>query len=245
MTSIEESDCDASQWHIARLPKTTKKKCFAKQARTGRTCSKMIVRLGKSTPAPTYTGLLHIRRQLKDKVMEFFHCMDDIKRCVKGTSQKWMVGTRPPVPNVWPVLWGTKLTKGEILRLEQAGFQLAERQEISPRRFFGHSGSDSAEVVALPTPLAPDAFPTLRDGCRIRRLPEGKVSVKQRNRWESAAILDARISQVTPIPYLVNGGIVLLHCKKAQRTTEYCLTIGTTPDCSCEDFKDMFVRTKK
>ena len=27
--------------------------------------------------------------------------------------------------------------------------------------------------------------------------------------------------------------------------TEYCLTIGTTPDCSCKDFKDMFVRTKK
>ena len=86
VTSVEESDCDASQWHIARLPKTSKEKCFAKQARTRRTCSEMIVHLGKSTPAPTYTGLMHIRRQLKDKVMEFFHCMDDIKCCVKGTS---------------------------------------------------------------------------------------------------------------------------------------------------------------
>ena len=149
------------------------------------------------------------------------------------------------MPNVWPVLRGTKLTKGEILRLEQAGFQLEERQEISPRRLFGHSGSDIAEVVALPTPEAPDAFPTLRDERRIRHLPEGKMSVKQRNRWELAAIIDAHIRQVTPIPYPVNGGIVLLHCKKAQRTTEYCLTIRTTPDCSCKDFKDMFVRTKK
>ena len=149
------------------------------------------------------------------------------------------------MPNVWPVLRGTKLTKEEILRLEQAGFQLVERREISPWHLFGHSGSDSAEVVALPTPLALDAFPTLHDGHRIQRLPEGKVSVKQRNHWESAAILDARISQVTPIPYLVNGGIVLLHCKKAQRTTKYRLTIGTIPDCSSEDFKDMFVRTKK
>ena len=245
VTSVEESDCDASQWHIARLQKTSKKKCFAKQARTGRTCSEMIVHLGKSTPAPTYTGMLHIRRQLKDKVMEFFHYMDDIERCVKGTNQKWVVGTQTPVPSMWPVLRGTKLTKGEILRLEQAGFELAKRREISLRRLFGHSGSNSADVAALPTPLAPDAFPTLRDGRCIRRLPEGKVSVKQRNRWESAAILDARISQVTPIPYPVNGGIVLLHCKKAQRTIEYRLTIGTTPDCSCEDFKDMFVRTKK
>ena len=96
VTSVEESDCDARQWHIARLPKTSKKKCFAKQARTGRTCSEMIIHLGKSTPAPTYTWLLHIRQQLKDKVMEFFHYMDDIERCVKGTSQKWVVGTRPP-----------------------------------------------------------------------------------------------------------------------------------------------------
>ena len=86
VTSVKESDYDARQWHIARLPKTSKKKCFAKQAQTGRTCSEMIIRLGKSNPAPTYTGLLHICRQLKDKVMEFFHCMDDIERCVKGTS---------------------------------------------------------------------------------------------------------------------------------------------------------------
>ena len=119
------------------------------------------------------------------------------------------------MPNVWPVLRGTKLTKGEIHRLEQGGFQLEERRKISPRRLFQHSRSDIVEVVAVPTPEAPDAFPTLRDGRRIRRLPAGKVSVKQRNRWESAAILDARINQVTPIPYPINGGIVLLHCKKA------------------------------
>ena len=173
------------------------------------------MRLGKSTPAPTYTGLLHIHRQLKDKVMEFFHCMDDIEHCVKGTIQKWVVSARLPVPNVWPVLRGTKLTKGEIFRLEQAGFQLVELREISPRCLFRHSRSDIAKVVAVPTPEAPDAFPTLHDGRHIRRLPEGKVSVKQRNHWESVAILDARINQVTPIPYLVNGGIVLLHCKKA------------------------------
>ena len=30
VTSVEESDYDARQWHIAQLPKTSKKKCFAK-----------------------------------------------------------------------------------------------------------------------------------------------------------------------------------------------------------------------
>ena len=88
VSSIKESDCNVRQWYIARLPKTSKKKCFAKQAGTKRTCLEMIICLGKSTPTPTYTSLLYIRRQLKDKVMEFFHCMDHIERCVKGTNQK-------------------------------------------------------------------------------------------------------------------------------------------------------------
>ena len=127
VTSVEESDYDVRQWHIAQLPKTSKKKCFAKQARTEKTCSEMITRLEKSTHAPTYTRVLHICSQLKNKMMKFFHCMDDIERCVRGINQKWVIGARPLVPNVWPVLKDTKLTKVELLRLKQAGFQLEER----------------------------------------------------------------------------------------------------------------------
>ena len=147
MTRVKEFDYDARQWHIVQLSKTSKKKCFAKQARIGRTCSEMIIRLGKSTPAPTYTELLHICCQLKDKVMEFFHCMNDIERCVKGTNQKWVVGARPPVPNVWPVLRGTKFTKGEILKLEQARFQLEDHREISPQRLFGHTSRKFSDQI--------------------------------------------------------------------------------------------------
>ena len=38
---------------------------------------------------------------------------------------------------------------------------------------------------------------------------------------------------------------MLLYSKKLQKTAEYRLTIGQFPDCSCEDFKDMNVRSKK
>ena len=93
-----------------------------------------------------------------------------------------MKGVRPPVLEVWPLWKGTKLTKGEILRLEQGGFQLEQRRAISPRRLFGSSTDHAANAAAIPTPSSPNQYPSLRDGRRIRRLSEGKVLVKQRNR---------------------------------------------------------------
>ena len=56
VTSVYESECDVWQLHIARVLKTSSKKCFAIQARSRRNCQEKIVRMGKSTPAPTYTG---------------------------------------------------------------------------------------------------------------------------------------------------------------------------------------------
>ena len=100
VTSVEEYDYDARQWHIARLFKTSKKKCFAKQARIGRTCSEMIICLGKSTPAPTYTRLLHTCCQLKDKVMEFFHgpLYGQYRTLCEGIQPE--VGGWRPIPRV-------------------------------------------------------------------------------------------------------------------------------------------------
>ena len=96
--------------------------------------------------------------------MEFYHCADDIERCVKGSNKKWVQGVRPPIPSMWPVLKGTKLTKGEIIRLEQAGFQLEERRAISLRRLFG--SNRAAVDAAVPLPNEPDCYPSIRDGRR-------------------------------------------------------------------------------
>ena len=80
-------------------------------------------------PPPTYTGLWHsIRRNVKESI-EFFFCLDDSERCVKGSRRKLVVQyfaqqERPSFPDVWPMKLGTNVKQCEILALKVAGFQL-------------------------------------------------------------------------------------------------------------------------
>jgi hypothetical protein len=52
VTAIQETRCDESHWHIARLPKTSTKVCFAQQAITKKKCIAKIVQDNKSTIVP-------------------------------------------------------------------------------------------------------------------------------------------------------------------------------------------------
>ena len=58
VTAVEETLCNPAEWHIARLPKTSAKACFALQAKNKKNCVARIVQDGKSTAAPTYSGLM-------------------------------------------------------------------------------------------------------------------------------------------------------------------------------------------
>jgi hypothetical protein len=55
VSAIQETMCDEMQWHIARLPKTSGKACFALQAITKKKCTAHIVQNNIATAAPTYT----------------------------------------------------------------------------------------------------------------------------------------------------------------------------------------------
>ena len=73
-----------------------------------------------------------------------FFCPDDIERCVKGSRRKWVDKfsadqERPPIPPVWPVKIGTNLTRPEIVKLKNAGFQLPQKERITPTRLFNTS----------------------------------------------------------------------------------------------------------
>ena len=48
VTAVEETTCNLSEWHIARLQKTSAKACFAQQAITKKKCITRIVHDGKS-----------------------------------------------------------------------------------------------------------------------------------------------------------------------------------------------------
>jgi hypothetical protein len=97
--AIHKIVCKETEWHIARLPKTSAKACFAQQAITKKNCKAKIVQGNAATAAPTYTRIMEHHQKKTDKVMEFFFYNNDIECCIKGTKRRW-VKSRPDVPNV-------------------------------------------------------------------------------------------------------------------------------------------------
>ena len=78
--------------------------------------------------------LLNVRLN-REEQMQFFFCVDDIERCVKGSRRKWVIPysatlERPLVPTVWPIKIGTNLNRSKIITLENAGFQLPQRKRV-------------------------------------------------------------------------------------------------------------------
>ena len=116
-----ESDCDTSKWHIARISHKSNAKCHAQQQGSNITCKAKIAKGQKGTPAPTYCGRKIDYGTKREVVADFWFCPDDIERCVKGNKRKWVIEW-PEVPEVWPILTGTNLTREETLFLQHAGF---------------------------------------------------------------------------------------------------------------------------
>ena len=111
---------------------------------TKKNCIVRIVLHEKSTPTPTYSDLWKNIRFNREEHMQFFFCSDDIERCVKGSHRKWVIPysdtlERPPIPTIWLVKIGTNLTHSEIVALENLGFQLPQRERITPNRLFSNS----------------------------------------------------------------------------------------------------------
>ena len=145
---------------------------------------------------------------------------------------------RPDVPDVWPVLTATNLTRQEVLALGKRGLQFQHSQDVSPRRLFGDSSNVASCMAELPTPALVDKYPTLGCGQKIRRNNNGPC-VQQRNKWESALNNDGQITSVTMIPQPGIGCIILFQSRKKAKVEEYRITIITFPLCTCPDFVEM------
>jgi len=77
-TSVLETDCHSSHWHIARLPPNSAKRCWAMQANTGILCHAKVGTGKHGTLAPTYKGLKKEYRSTNNVEYEFWFCPDDI-----------------------------------------------------------------------------------------------------------------------------------------------------------------------
>ena len=82
VTTAMESDCDTSQWHIARISHKSSCKCHAQQRGSNIRCVAKIARGSKGTPAPTYRGRKKQYGGNKEIITDFWFCPDDIDRCV-------------------------------------------------------------------------------------------------------------------------------------------------------------------
>jgi hypothetical protein len=145
VTMVLESDCNMSQWHIARISHRSSCKYHAQHATTKVKCAARITKGSKGTPAPTYRDRKTQYNGNKEIVTDFWFCPNDIERYVKGTKCSWVLD-RPQVPDVWPILSGTNLTRQETLLLQEAGFKLQERPLMSPRRMFTLSNFFEAPI---------------------------------------------------------------------------------------------------
>jgi hypothetical protein len=115
-TTALESDCDMSQWHIARISHKSSCKCHTQQAATNVKCTARIAKGSKGIPTPIYQGRKTQYGGTKVIVMDFWFCPDDIECYVKGSKRSWVLDW-PQVPDAWPVLSGTNLTCKETLLL--------------------------------------------------------------------------------------------------------------------------------
>ena len=98
--------------------------------------------------------------------MQFFLCSEDIEHCMNGSHRKWVLlfsnnKDRVPIPFTWPVKVGTKLTRQEIEMLKNAGFQLPQKEHITPTCLFNTSCPPIA-LSGVPVPLNLDTYPFVR-----------------------------------------------------------------------------------
>jgi hypothetical protein len=239
VTTALESDCDMSQWHIARISYRSSCECHAQQRGTDVKYTTPIAKGSKGTPAPTYRGRKTQYGGSKVIVTDFWFCPDDIEHCVKATKCSWVLDW-PQVPDVWPVLSGTNLTRQETLLLLDAGFKLQERPSMSPRRMFMLSNLFEAPVFDYPGPPNPDIHPTTRNS-KFIRWNVNAPTAEHCNKWESARNIKGTVLGVTVLPFPGLGAIISLESGVEPDKKVYRITISHFPECTCPNFLNMAV----
>ena len=236
-TRVLETDCDTSKWHIARISHKSRKRCHAVQAGNGNKCKMLIAKGGKATAAPTYRGTRTEYKGTKPQTDDFWFCPDQIARCVMG-PKRFFVIDRPEIPEVWPVLSGTNLTRSEILELQEAGFRLQSTTALSPRRLFTTSKVFEPVLWTHPRPLHADRVPSSRNGKNVRRNTKAPTEA-HRNQWESARNVKANILRVNLLPYPGLGAIIVLQSGVEPDDKLYNITLCNFPSCTCPHYASM------
>jgi hypothetical protein len=237
VTTALEFDCDMSQWHIARISYRSSCKCHTQQAATKVKCTARIAKGSKGTPAPTYRGRKTQYGGNKEIVTDFWLCPEDIEHCMKGTKRSWIINW-PHVPDIWPVLSGTNLTRQETLLLQDAGFKLQDHPSMLPRHMFTLSNLFEASIFDHPGPPNPDIYPTTQSNKSIWRNANAPTA-EHRNKWESTCNIKRMVLGVTAFPFPGLEAIISLESGVQSDKKVYQIIISHFPECTCPDFLNM------
>jgi hypothetical protein len=187
------------------------------------------------TPTPTYKGLMKEFCSPNNVKYKFWFCPDDIKRCVSGNKKKYALDW-PIVPNTWPVKIDTNLSREEVLIFKDIGFQLQQREALSPHRRLSTIATFSIPRSHFSMPPTPDAHLTFRFGKIVCRNPTEPLA-DHKNKWESAGLIKCYyVVGVTAIPYPGLGVIINI---VSNHDIIYHVTIGDILHCTCPDFMKM------
>ncbi|KAL3689479.1 hypothetical protein R1sor_015788 [Riccia sorocarpa] len=129
--TVQEQNVDRRFWHLSRINPAGNPACNA--AMTGRgaprsVCKTMIKIAGLTvrgigTIAPSFVGFT--RFQGIERQNQFWFCPKYV--CVKSRGSPSCKLQMPPVPEVMPVITGTKLSQAEVDFLDAKGFVLVHR----------------------------------------------------------------------------------------------------------------------
>jgi hypothetical protein len=157
-------------------------------------------------------------------VSDFWLCPDDIERCVKGSKRSWILDW-PQVPDVWPILSSTNLTREEILLLQDAGFKLQERSSMSPRRMFALSNLFEAPVFDHLGPPNPDVHPSTWNSKSVWRNANAPMA-EHRNKWKSARNIKGTVLGISVLLFPGLGAIISLESGVEPDKKVYRITIS-------------------
>ena len=81
---VSKTNYHASQWHIAKLPSSSTKRCWAMQTNTCILCNAKFSIGRHDSPIPTYKGLKKEPRSTNNMEHELLFCLLDINQCESG-----------------------------------------------------------------------------------------------------------------------------------------------------------------
>ena len=163
-------------------------RCWAMQTNTWTLCNAKVKTGKHGTLAPTYKGLQKEYRSTNNVEYEFWCCLDDIKRCISGSKKKCVLDWRV-VPNTWFMKIGTNLSRHKVLAFEYVGFQLQQKEVLSPRYRLSTIATLPIYWTDFRVSLDPDAIQVQKDSVLQSRSTNGRWQKQMRERRTHGRLL--------------------------------------------------------